>query len=183
MMDVLSTYKKIIHEIGKGHRGLVRLSEEEITFLSEELLKERLTEEILCIMEHASLPSLKFEKNLLAFLNSSARDHLIVFALNCTRRHIIEARMVKGQRLEYHFLETLKKLLFHKNPEVVEWTLRLIEGCGNQGIYFLQEFDKIKPPPWKWFNSHHRAVREIITLLERRWSPLEKSSAKPGTRS
>jgi hypothetical protein len=183
MMDVPSTYKKIIDEIAKGHRGLIRLSEEEAAFLSEELLCDNHTEEILCIIEHASLPSLKFEKNLMIFLNRSVSDQFLIFALNCARRHIIEARMVKGQRLEFDFLETLKKLLFHKNPEVVEWTLRLIEGCGNQGIYFLREFDKIKPPPWKWFNAHQRAVREIITLLERRWSPIEKSSAGSGSSS
>jgi hypothetical protein len=107
-------------------------------------------------------------------MDSAIPDALIVFAMNCARKHIIDARFQRGQRLDYEFLELLKKLLFHSNPEVVEWTLRLIESCGNQGVYFLKEFDKIKPPPWKWFNAHQRAVREIITLLERRWSPFEK---------
>lgn len=174
-MDIKQTYQKIISEIAQGHRGLVRLSDDDVVELNEMLEKEKNLEEVLCILEHSSQPNQKFEKNILKVLNSKVSDHLLIFGLNCARRHIVEARFARGNRLEYDFLETLKKLLFHKNPEVVEWTLRLIEGSGNQGVYFLRDFDKIKPPPWKWFNAHQRAVREIITLLERRWSPLEKS--------
>lgn len=173
-MNLEATYKKILSEIELGHRGLVRLSSDELEELNDLLEKQTNLEQVLCVVEHSSSLYNKFEKNILKALNSPLADNLIIFALNCARKHIIEARFQKGQRLEFDFLETLKKLIHHKNPEVVEWTLRLIEGCGNQGIYFLKEFDKIKPPPWKWFNSHQRAVREIITLLERRWSPLER---------
>lgn len=176
-MDIQTTYKKILSEIEQGHRGLVKINSDDFKQLNEKLsLKEEL-EEVLCIIEHAMTPDLRFEKNLLDILNSPVADNLIIFALNSARKHIVEARFARGKRLEFDFLETLRKLLFHSNPEVVEWTLRLIEGCGNQGIYFLKEFDKIKPAPWKWFNVHQRAVREIITLLERRWSPFEKSKS------
>jgi hypothetical protein len=173
-MNLEETYKKILSEIEQGHRGLVRLSADELDELNELLGKQQNLEQVLCVVEHSSSLHAKFEKNILNVLNSEVADNLLIFALNCARKHIIEARFQKGQRLDFDFLETLKKLIHHKNPEVVEWTLRLIEGCGNQGIYFLKEFDKIKPPPWKWFNSHQRAVREIITLLERRWSPFER---------
>lgn len=173
-MNLLDTYKKILSEIEQGHRGLVRLSTDELEELNDLLGKQENLEQVLCVVEHSSSLFNKFENNILKVLNSPIADNLIIFALNCARKHIVEARFQRGQRLDFDFLETLKKLIHHKNPEVVEWTLRLIEGCGNQGIYFLKEFDKIKPPPWKWFNSHQRAVREIITLLERRWSPLER---------
>lgn len=177
-MNLDETYRKILSEIELGHRGLVRLSPDELEELNSLLVAESHFPELektLCVVEHSAVLFNKFEKNILKVLNSPIPDHLIVFALNCARKHIVEARFQKGQRLEFDFLDTLRKLLHHANPEVVEWTLRLIEGCGNQGIYFLKEFDKIKPPPWKWFNAHQRAVREIITLLERRWSPFEKS--------
>lgn len=180
-MNIDETYQKILKEINQGHRGLVRFSEddlEEFNHLLPILTREKNWEKLealFCIIEHSSSHYLKFEKNLLEVLHSPIPDALLVFGLNCARKHIVEARFQRGQRLDYEFLELLKKLLFHSNPEVVEWTLRLIESCGNQGIYFLREFDKIKPPPWKWFNPHQRAVREIITLLERRWSPFEKS--------
>lgn len=176
-MKVEETYQKIIAEIARGHRGLVRLSEEDTIFLNDKLLEAESPEleKILCILEHSMMPVNKFEENLLVLLGRELSTPLTIFALNCARKHIVDARFQRGQRLEFGFMEVLKNLLHHKNPEVVEWTLRLIEGCGNQGIYFLREFDKIKPPPWKWFNAHQRAVREIIALLERRWSPLEKS--------
>jgi hypothetical protein len=175
-INLLEIYQKILKEIELGHRGLVRLSEAHLEELNELLEKQETLEKVLCIIEHSSTLNNKFEKNLIKLLKSQKTDHLLIFAINCARKHIVEARFQKGQRLDYEFLETLKILIYHKNPEVVEWTLRLIEGCGNQGIYFLKEFDKIKPAPWKWFNSHQRAVREIIGLLEKRWSPFEKSN-------
>lgn len=176
-MNLEEIYQKILKEIESGHRGLVRLKDDELSELNALLgttdYKE--LEKVLCVIEHSSGLYNKFEANLLKLLKSDIPDQLIVFTLNSSRKHIVEARFQRGHRLDFEFLEALKNLLFHKNPEVVEWTLRLIEGCGNQGIYFLREFDKIKPPPWKWFNEHQRAVREIITLLERRWKPLEQT--------
>jgi hypothetical protein len=175
-MNLEQTYQKIISELSQGHRGLVRLSEDETQELKEKILKaaDQELEKILCIIEHSIMPENKFEAPILTLLTRNLSDPLMIFTLNCARRHIVEARFQRGQRLEFEFLEALKKLLHHENPEIVEWTLRLIEGCGNQGIYFLREFDKIKPPPWKWFNAHQRAVREIIALLEKRWSVFEK---------
>lgn len=176
-MNVEEYYSNILKEIELGHRGFVRLTSDELSELNDllETSDTKTLEKVLCIVEHSITLNLKFESNLLKVLNSDIPDNLIIFALNAARRHIVEAKFQRGHRLDFDFLETLKKLLHHNNPEVVEWTLRLIEGCGNQGIYFSKEFDKIKPPPWKWFNAHQRAVREIITLLERRWSPDEKS--------
>ncbi len=182
-MDIVKIQEKILDELEKGHRALQRFTTQELTEL-DRLLNEALEksdwplmEKALCLIEHSAALHGKFEPTLLKVLNSPIPDHLLVFALNSSARHIIDAHFQKGHRLEFAFLETLKKHLFHSNPEVVEWTLRLIESSGSQGIYFLREFDKIKPPPWKWFNPHQRAVREIITLLERRWSPSEKSKS------
>ena len=176
-MNIESTYQKILEELNKGHRGLVRISEEDEGELTDYLDRRQNLLEVLCILEHSSAPSLRLGPSLIRLLNTPLDDSLLIFALNCSRRHVIEARFQRGMRLEYDFLETLKKLLLHKNPEVIEWTLRLIEGCGNQGIYFLKDFDKIKPPPWKWFNPHQRAIREIIALLENRWRAFEKSNS------
>lgn len=182
-MDIDKTYQKILDEIALGHRGFVRLTPDDISFIENRLFQGPDLEKILCIVEHSSMPLSKFEKNLLTLLKQDLPPNMLVFALNCARKHIVEARFQKGQRLDFEFLELLKKLLHHKSPEVVEWTLRLIEGCGNQGVYFLRELDKIKPPPWKWFNAHQRAVREIIALLERRWSPFEKPKSGSESRS
>jgi hypothetical protein len=179
-MNLEEKYRKIMDGITLGHRGLTRFNPDETQELMTLLKSTRESknstglEKVLCLIEHSSMPEQGFEKELISVLNSDFPDHLIIFALNASRKHILQARFNKGNRLEFDFLETLKRLIHHRNPEVVEWTLRTIEECGNQGVYFLSEFDKIKPAPWKWFNAHQRAVRELITLLERRWRRFEK---------
>ncbi len=183
-MNLHERYQAIMIGIEQGHRGLTRFSSEENEEINSLLQKTREEknlqdlEKVLCLIDHSMMPHQGFEKELLSVLNSDLPDHLIIFALNAARKHIIQARFNKGNRLEYDFLETMKRLLHSKNPEVVEWTLRTIEECGGQGVYFLREFDKIRPGPWKWFNAHQRAVRELITLLERRWRRFEKPESE-----
>lgn len=175
-MNIQKTYEEILLSIQQGGRGLKRYSSQELEELNE-LLKRPGYEidKVLCLVEHSANLYPDFEPQLLKLLSTELPGSSTIFALNCARKHIIQSRFQRGVRLTYEFLELLKKLLHSKNPEIVEWTLRTIEECGAQGVYFRQEFDKIKPPPWKWFNAHQRAVREIIALLERRWSPIERS--------
>jgi hypothetical protein len=179
-MDIESLYQKTISSLEQGSRALIRYSSQEIDELTQlfeaALLANDLTslEKILCLVDHNAVDHSPWEKPILEALNKALPPRLLIFALNCARKHIIQARFKRGTRLQFDFLETLKKLLFSPSPEVVEWTLRTIEECGNQGVFFLRDFDKIKPPPWKWFNQHQRSVREIIAMLERRWSRFEK---------
>lgn len=177
-MNLDEHYSSIMKSLEQGHRGLVRFSSEETDELTGLLASKTNLEKVLFLIQHSAMPNQGFEEGILAVLKSDAPDRLIIFSLNAARKHILQARFNKGHRLDFEFLEALKKLLFHKNPEVVEWTLRTIEECGNQGVYFLQDFDKIKPAPWKWFNAHQRAVRELIELLERRWRRFEKPESE-----
>lgn len=180
-MNIDERYQSIMKGIEQGHRGLTRFTVSETEELESALSSAEQPsdlEKILCLIEHSSMPHQGFEKDLIKILNSDIPDRLVIFALNASRKHILQARFNKGHRLEFEFLETIKRLLHHRNPEVVEWTLRTVEECGNQGVYFLREFDKIKPAPWKWFNAHQRAVRELITLLERRWRRFEKPESE-----
>lgn len=174
-MEIDRAYLHVLAEIEKGHRGLVRFTADELEVLEQELRGRDLPrlEKVLCLIDHSAVPHLGFEAELIALLKAELPAQLKVFVLNCVRKHVLQARGQKGQRLTFDFLEALKALLFAKDPMVVEWTLRTIEECGSQGVYFLREFDKIKPAPWKWFNEHQRAVREIIAMLERRWSQFE----------
>lgn len=176
-MGIEDLYQKILVNIESGGRGLRRFTPAELVEIEAAFAlnpNHQELEKLLCLVEHSASLHAPFEKIILQLMQQDLPDHLIIFSLNCARKHIMQARAQKGHRLDYDFLEILKKLLYSKNPEVVEWTLRTIEECGNQGVYFLKEFDKIKPPPWKWFNAHQRAVREIITMLERRWRRFER---------
>lgn len=179
-MDIEGTYQRILADLEKGSRALIRFSSEEIeqlTIIFDKTLEHQDFEElekILCLVDHNAVDYAPWEGIILKALNQDLPPHLMVFALNCARKHIIQSNFKRGQRLQLDFLQVLRKLLFSPSPEVVEWTLRTIEECGNQGVFFLKDFDKIKPPPWKWFNQHQRSVREIIAMLEKRWSRFEK---------
>jgi hypothetical protein len=181
-MDIEAHYQKIIEGLEKGSRALIRFSPQELEELAQ-LFQQQLSdqindvafEKILCLMDHSAVDSPLFGPSLLEALSRKLSPRQTIFALNCARKHIIQAHFKKGQRLEYDFLKILQSLLYSSSPEIVEWTLRTIEECGSQGVYFLPDFAKIKPSPWKWFNAHQRAVIEIITMLERRWSRFEKS--------
>lgn len=181
-MNIQEQYQEIIAGLEQGSRALRRYSaseKEELALkFTQELTNENTQqlEQILCLVDHCATDDSRFEPMILAALGLALPPRLLIFTLNCARKHIIQARFKRGQRLDFDFLEALQKLLFSSSPEVVEWTLRSIEECGNQGVFFLQYFDKIKPPPWKWLNPHNRAVREIITMLERRWSRFEKQT-------
>lgn len=181
-MNIEEQYQKVIQDLEKGSRALVRYSTEEREELARALEAElqvkdsTALEKILCLIDHCATDDSRFENYLIAALNKDLPPRELVFTLNCARKHILQARFKRGLRLDFNLLEALKNLLFSKSPEVVEWTLRTIDECGTQGVFFLQYFDSIKPAPWKWFNPHQRAIREIITMLERRWSRFEKES-------
>lgn len=181
-MNIQEQYQKVITSLRQGSRALMQYSSEERGELAQQFNQELSSEnterleQILCLVDHCATDDSRFEPMILTTLNTALPPRLLIFTLNCARKHIIQARYKRGQRLDFDFLDALQKLLFSGSPEVVEWTLRSIDECGNQGVFFLQYFDKIKPPPWKWFNSHNRAVREIITMLERRWSRFEKQT-------
>lgn len=177
-LNIEAKYQQILQGLEQGSRALVRFSRDELDQLLLKLqsysdLNE--LEKILCLIDHSASDYGAFEPFLINFLKTQLPDRHLIFILNCSRKHIIQSRFKKGQRLGFEFLEALKPLLHHPSPEVVEWTLRTIEECGSQGVYFLSELAKIKPAPWKWFNAHQRSVREIIAMLERRWSRFEKS--------
>ncbi len=116
-MNLDELYQKILSEIEQGHRGLVRLTNTELNELNSvfgnSMEDSGKLEKILCIVEHSATLSQIFESNIIRVLNSKLPDTHLIFALNCSRKHIIEARFTRGQRLEYEFLETLKKLLYH----------------------------------------------------------------------
>jgi len=182
-MEFEKTYQEIMLSLSQGGRGFKRLREDEIEFLVTKLgsnLTREGLKKTLCLIEHSQSLCREFEPSLLTLLQRETDPDILVFLLNCARRHIIEARFQQGHRLDFSFLEILKKCLSHSSPLVVEWTLRTIDECGPQGIFLAETVKNIKPPFWTWFNPHQRAVRELSTFLCRKWKlPNEKS--RPST--
>lgn len=172
-MNIEEVYQSILHDLSVGGRGLRKYGSSELKYLEKALLdttNDIELKKVICLVEHSMSFHPPFIEPLLHILRTHANPEILVFALDGARKHILAYHQQQGKRLDFTYLEVLQKLLYSTHPEVVEWTLRTIEEMGSQGIFFLRDFNNIKPPMWKWFNEHNRSVREIIAMLEMRWS-------------
>lgn len=172
-MKLHQKYQNVIETLKKGHRHLSALSAQEIAWIEENFSKLKTDEEfeqIFCILENTQTKNTKLGHLITQFLE---RENLttttIIFALNASRRQMIEAHHMAGRRLSPEYLSVLERYLRHKDPEVIEWTLRVIDECGSQAIIFKKVFPHIKPSVFKLYNKKYRTVLELITFLERKW--------------
>lgn len=121
-MDIESRYQKILTELEQGSRALIRFSNdemEELTQIFETALNENnleKLEKVLCLVDHNAVDYAPWEGIILKTLNKNLPPRLMVFALNCARKHIIQSHFKRGLRLKFDFLEILKKLLFSASP-------------------------------------------------------------------
>lgn len=172
-MDLNARFEEIISTLSKGHRYLKPLDENQREFLVKQLDAKSEQEELkktFCIIENTCDHCAEFETPLIHLLKEIEHKELLIHALNGARRHIITRRQKEGKRLEGNFLVALEKLLEHSDPEVLEWTLRTIDECGGQGIYFKSKLQKVLPSLFSiFFNKHKKNTHEIMTMLEKRW--------------
>lgn len=173
-MNIEDRYQQIIEKLKLGHRFLEPLANENLQFLESEMLKSLETEDwsslekILCVLDHTVTNSPALKNSIIKVLDCN-NDESIIYGLNVAKKHVIEGNFKLGKRLEFDFMETLIKLLKHSNPEVVEWTVRTMEECGSQGIFFKKDLVALKPKGII-FNKHKKATKQIIEMLEKRWS-------------
>lgn len=172
-MDIENLYQKVIEDLVKGKRPHLELSTEQIDLIKTELQNrssKKELEPILCILDNSRTLSYEFYPGLLNILKNSKDSELLVMCLGASRKHIIECRHKDGHRMEIDFLNTLKDLLKFDHYEVKEWTLRLIESLGSQSIFLKDDVLSIKPK-LTIFNEHKKMTKELIELLEKRWTP------------
>ena len=173
-MDFKSTFDKIISDLQKGARPQLVLSEADIIELNDRLnhltsnYQEQQLVEVLCILDNSRTLSTKFSCALVTHIKEKRSSEELVMLIGVARRHIVEASHKQGNRVDFSFLEVLKELLHYENSEVVEWTLRVIEGLGSQSRFFKAEVKKIKPR-FTIFDGHKKANKEIIELMQGRW--------------
>ncbi len=180
-MDIQGTYNQVIDELKHMKRPQLILQASDIEFLKNSLenysslsaseINNSADEliQILCILDNSRTLSLEFREALVKIASMKIKDELLILILGVMRRHIIEASQKNGYRQGPDVLDLLKALLFHPNSEVVEWSLRLVESLGSQAIYFKETLKEIKPKI-TLFDSHKKACKEIITLIQGRWT-------------
>jgi hypothetical protein len=173
-MDIQQRYDDIVQRLQKGIRVLDKLQSEEVAFLKNALAENKDNEEelkkLLCITENTRTFAGNLEPELVALLNNhNLSTDVLIYTLNASRKHSIAAKMKEGNRLSSDFLMALVKLLSHQDPEVVEWTLRVIDETGPQQVFFYKTIKEIKPS-FSWiFNKHKRNIVQLVDMFHKRW--------------
>ena len=172
-------YRQILLQLKEGKRPLWKPEEAELAefegiwrkslHLSHAM--ERNLIPLFCLLSHAQSLTDRFDSLFFQTLTSTLPDsELLIVALGCLHRQVLDRCEQRGERIPAWLVECLGALMAHDNPEVFHWCLRTIERMGSMGIV-LREDVLGKCPGW-WeslFNSHKRASREIIFLLNGRW--------------
>lgn len=169
--DLTALYQDIRERAARGERALFKLTPELFAPLKAALNESSQRGRALFILAHASHSERELEETLIKIETKTLTSEEAVWLLNCYRKHIIHARFKDGDRLTHEFLEKIREWLFHDDKAVVEWVLRTIDECSSQGIVFRPELAKIKPSIWSLWRAESRTILELITYLERKWSP------------
>jgi hypothetical protein len=180
--DILNTYEKILSAHKAGGRGLIKFEPSLRQTLVSELKNldpknpDQKLYAMFCILSHTTNPIFEAHDWLLACLQHypAYNVEMIVACLSASLKNHVEGSQVQGIKIKKEILDAYRPLLYHPSPLVIEWTLRVIESCGAQGLIFARELDQIKPPLWKLIFLTHRNIRELIALLERRWKSYGK---------
>lgn len=179
-------YTRIIAALRQGQRFHEKIDARELEQIKLNLKDSTDRQKLIqsfCLLDNTPSTHSELEDLLVQFIENHMHDiELLVMAIDACRRHIIAGKQKDGIRLDYNFLKLFEQLLEHREPEVIEWTLRAIAECGGQAIFFREKLQQIKPSFVKMYNKHFRAVREIIEFMERDWrmheARLKQSNAR-----
>ena len=175
-MNIEKTFNQIIEKLKSNQRPLLKLTQEDYLELSQKFAQARseknetLLQQVLCILDHTQNQSHLFDQDLYFLLKETQNPQLQVFALSAIQTHIILRQQKAGERLPMDLFEALKPLLKSRELEVIEWTLRTIEQTGRQSVILKQDVLLAKPGLKALFNKNAKNIKDIVELLEQRWS-------------
>lgn len=169
-------YNETLTKLKNGERPLYNLDEEAVKFCvqywSDLNIKNASQKDylpLLCILDHAKKGSLNFVEPITWVLKNREEPDLLVYTLSAAHKVILEECERLGERIPFGFIESLKGVLLHKNPEVLEWTLRTIEALGHQSIILKEDVIRARPGMLSFLNEHKKNSRDLIDYLIRRW--------------
>jgi len=172
-MNFHTKYLEIIESLKRDIRPQVPLTDAEVSELAnlwEQGLSEEDLKEVLCILDHSKKLHREFSPLIIKTLGEKHSPEILVYTLAASQRHIIAKCGMDGVRVPREFVEALRKLLNHDNAEVLEWNLRIIEQLGIRSLILKDDVIRAKPKFFEALNPHKKAARQIITMLEKRWS-------------
>ncbi len=183
--EIFNKYQEIINELKIGNRGLFKLEESlKKTILSnwanllthpsidKNLYNE--WEALFCVVNHTANFDFDFLKLLketfFYFEKLKVSDDLWIFFLGAFEKHVLTYFKFHSMPVDKEYLTQLNIFLKSKNPEVLEWVLRVIESLEDESIYFEKEILNLRPSIIKIFNQHQRMSFQIIELLNKKWA-------------
>ena len=175
-MSIDELYTKTISDLKEGKRAKVELNfnlRHQILNNWKMALENKQKEEIekcLCLLEHSQILCGEFDELFYTTISENFGSPLDIYALAASWKHIIQRRQRSGERIPYKYIQIIEKKLSVEQPEIFEWVLRTVDQLGPQSIIVKKTVLSRKPGLLKVFNPHYRMSREIIDMLEKRWS-------------
>ena len=171
-MNLQECYSQILEKLKRGERPLIKLSVDDLNELKnlwDQTSERESVHKILCVLDNTQTLSSLFDDHIIECLAPSNDEETIIFTLSVASKHIMSHRMRSGDPVPVSFIDTLGELLAHKNPEVLEWSLRTIAELGRAAKRLRPLLIKHRPGFSAIFNVHKRHAQEIIDLIERTW--------------
>jgi len=184
-MNINEIYRATLIDLKAGNRPQLKWNFTEINSLQHEIenqlnspIDEQILEMIYCILSNSQTTAIVFHGSLLrSYQQIKNNDQLIIYFLSACSNQILTHAERTGDLPPTHFYEIIKELLAHKNPEVLEWTLRIISLMGPSSLKFKSDILNLKPKLHRIFNQHQRNAFLIVDDIINHW-PKTKSSLK-----
>ena len=172
---IKQVYDDIILSLKEGNRPRIQATEVLLEALTSGLSDENEDlDKCICIACHLARPEKKLQLPLIQLLKGNTPAETQVFVLEAIARHILDERMVSGDRLTPEFLSTFGTFLKSAPKNTLPFAIGIIEGCGSQGIYFRKILKDLK---WSFIDVFKKDSREVISrieALEKHWQKLDK---------
>lgn len=177
IVNINEKYEAILSSLKLNQRPLVKLNSREIEDICsqwESSLNQNDNAKLiktLCILENTYTTSKKFfSLYIKTFKTHQNTKQILIPLLSSSWKQVIDSHYKNGERLPFNFVQTIAHLLKHKDPEVIEWTLRTIDQFSSESISIKKNIIQAKPSFFSICNKHNRASRQIIAMLIKRWS-------------
>jgi len=174
-MDFKAKYDEIMQDLKAGKRPYFKLSKEQFTELkqyyqkAQEQKDDNNVHHVHLILDSVSSYTPLFDELLYEYMDLEDRPEKLIFCLGAIQKQIIDRCSKEGERPASALFSLLRKLLLHKDAEVLEWALRVIEGLGPMSYSLKDDILKAKPSILGVFNTHKKASREIINVIIKNW--------------
>lgn len=168
-------YEHIINQLKQDIRPRVQNSPELIQALIEDLKNTTIPKgPTLCVACHLANPEKLIGELLVELLSGKLPNETQIFILDGIQKHILDARMISGDRLDSKFLTNFNAYLKSAPKSVLYFAVSIVEGCGSQAIFFRNTLKDLKWGFLDAFKQQHRDTIARIDALEKRWQKIVK---------